>query len=129
MMTGPVRSSYTPAAARVEAMITRAERLTNVPSSAVIPRPGARLAAFLAHHLDALDAGGGVDGLDHVVERQSGHADRRQRLHLDPGSIGGAHGSGDADVRRTHLELDVDTGECQLVAQRDQVAGPLRGQD
>src|SRR6478736_6339879 len=127
-MIGPVRSSYTPAAARVEAITTLPDRVISIFCSSrerSSPRPRARLAAFFSQHPDVVDAGSGVDGLDHVEERQRGDADGGQRLHLDAGAIGGAHGGGDGDVHLADLEVDVNAGQCQRVAQRDEVAGPL----
>jgi hypothetical protein len=47
-----------------------------------------------------------------------GDADGGQRLHLDAGAVGGAHGGGDGDVRIADLEVDVDSGQRQRVAQR-----------
>ena len=85
--------------------------------------------ADLAEHLDVIDTCGRVYGLDHVVERQCRHADRGERLHLDPGAVGGAHRGGDADCRLADFELDVDAGERKVMAQRDEVAGAFGGQD
>src|SRR5262245_2326847 len=131
-MIGPVRSSYTPAAARVEAITTRPDRVVNIVCSSrerSTPRPQPRLAAFFSQHPDVVNAGGGVNGLDHVEERQRGDADGGQRLHLDACAIGGANGGGDVDVSLADLEVDIDSGQRQRVAQRDEVAGPLGGQD
>src|ERR671938_999408 len=72
--TGPPRSSYTPAAARFEAVTTRA--LVTPP----VPRPP----AALRRDPDVGDRRQLVHGLDHVDERQRRHRHARQRLHLDP---------------------------------------------
>src|SRR4051794_29224415 len=130
-MIGPQRSSYTPAAARVEAITTRPDRVVIVCSSRKrsSPCPQPRLAALFAQHPDVVDAGARVDSLDHVVERQRGHADRRQRLHLHAGAVSGPHGGGDTDAVVADLEVDVDSRQRQRVAQRNHVAGAFRGQD
>ena len=70
-----------------------------------------------------------IDGLEHVVERQRGHAHCRQRFHLDPGAVGAAHRRRDADLGLADLEVDVDPRKRQLMAQRDQVAGVFGRQD
>src|SRR5258705_7776062 len=130
-MTGPVRSSYTPAAARVDAITTRPDRVMAICSSRErsSPRPQPCFTAFLAQHPDVVDAGGGVDCLDHVVERQSSDADGRQRLHLDAGAVRAAHRRGDADISVARLEVDVDSGQRELMAQRDEVTRAFGGQD
>ena len=119
-MIGPLRSSYTPAAARVEAMMTRPVPIIGSRS---------RLATLFVQHPDIVDAGGGVDGLDHVVESQCRDTDRCQRLHFHAGTVGGTDGRGDADGGLRDLEFDIDPGQPQVMAQRNQVAGALGGQD
>src|SRR3954462_10833094 len=131
-MIGPQRSSYTPAAAPVDAITTRPERVITIvcssrKRSSPSPQPG--LATLFAQHPDVVDAGGGVDGLDHVVERQRGDADGRQCLHLDAGAVGAAHARRDADRAVADLELDIHSVQRQLVAQRDEITGAFGGQD
>src|SRR5215467_2489385 len=70
---GPLRSAYTPAAARFDATITRARRAAGVPSGSLTgPLPHAGLAALLADHPYPLDRRGRVHGLDHVDQREPG---------------------------------------------------------
>ena len=45
--------------------------------------------AGLGQEADVLDDHAPVGGLEHVVEGQAGHADRRQGLHLHTGATGG----------------------------------------
>src|ERR1700739_2890427 len=100
-MIGPHRSSYCPAAARVDAIITRADRAvicavcsSRKRSSLAVcswrkrsSLPPAAAAALLAQDANIVDARGLVDGFDHVVERQRGDADRGQSFHLHAGAV------------------------------------------
>src|SRR5215212_789782 len=108
-MIGPQRSSYTPAAARVEAITTRPDLIvcSSRERSSLSPRPRPRLAALFAQHPDVVDARCGIHGLDHVVDGERGDADSGQRLHLDAGAVGAAHGRCDGDLGVGDLEVDV----------------------
>ena len=50
----------------------------------------------------------------------AGDRDRGQRLHLDAGAVGGAHGRGDLDGVVGDREVDGDRRDRERVAQRDQ---------
>src|SRR5919202_902995 len=96
--TGPPRSSYTPAAARFEAVTTSARSSLTSP----VPRPSAALRGD-PHVRDRRQL---VDGLDHVDERERGDRHARQGLHLDAGAVGGPHGGGDVDAVVGDLQRD-----------------------
>src|SRR5690606_20435041 len=93
------------------------------------PAPLTRAAAGLRHELDVGDRHRAVQPLDHVddVERRDAH--RRQRLHLHPGPVRGAHGR--ADRHAVVLDDDVDTHPVHPddVRERQQLGGALRGGD
>src|SRR5215217_1995975 len=91
---GPHRSSYTPAAARVEAITTRPDLIvcSSRERSSPSPRQCSRLAALFVQHPDVVDPRGGIHCLDHVVDRQRRDAHSGQGLHLDAGAVCAAHG-------------------------------------
>ena len=60
--------------------------------------PLAGPAAGLGQQPDVGELRAAIDRLDHVVERQPGDDDRRQRLHLDAGAIGRPRRRGDRDA-------------------------------
>src|SRR4051812_41394055 len=67
---------------------------------AAVPRSGlgaimSGLAALFLDEVDALDADAAFDRLDHVVDRETRHRHRRQRLHLDAGRPGDLDGGAD----------------------------------
>ncbi len=118
------------AAVLVDACRRTRRRDDHPPRALVTSRsPNPSLAALFAQHPDVVDARGRVDGLEHVVERQRRHADRRQRLHLHPGAVGAAHRGGDGHLGLADFEVDVDAGQRELMTQRDQVAGAFGRQD
>ena len=72
-----------------------------------------------------------VNRLAHVVNGEQPGADRGERLHLDPGAADGLRGDGALDRMGGGVERELgrDPGERDRVAQRDQLAGSLRGLD
>ena len=89
--------------------------------------PGA--AAALGQQAQVLDPDVALDPLDHVVQGQGGGGGGGQGLHLDPGAAGGPHGGGDPDGVGLKGQVDLDPGDRQRVAQRDQVGGALGPHD
>src|SRR5262249_18379437 len=82
------------------------------------PAPGAGLAAGLLLDADVGDDGGGIDGLDHVDQRERGDGDRSQRLHLHPGPVRGADRRGDLNGAVADLEVDRDRVDRDRMAER-----------
>ena len=54
-----------------------------------------------------------IDSFAHIVDRQSGHADGGQGLHLDARPVARAGRGSDADVAVADLELHVYGGQVQ----------------
>ena len=95
------------------------------------PSPVAALAAALLHEPDAVDGHEAVGRLDHVVDGQGGHRDRRHGLHLHAGL--GRRGAAGGDDQRAGLavgrDLDGDLRQRQGMAERDELRRALGGHD
>ena len=88
-------------------------------------------AAGLFDEVDVGDRHALLDGLDHVVDGQRGDADRGQRLHLDARLVDGPHArlDGQLTAARRRSEADIDAGDAERVAERDQIGRALGRQD
>lgn len=77
---------------------------------------------------DAADDHVLVERFGHVVDRERGHADGGQRLHLNAGLTVAAHRGGDehAAFRLIDLEVDRHFGQQQRVTERDQLRRAFR---
>src|ERR1700712_2250761 len=148
-ISGPPRSSYTPAAARFDAVTTRARRsgswargsstvispvllvavFVGAESSVRGPGPDAGAPALLALQPDRVHRRGRIERLDHVVQRETGDRHGGERLHLHPGAVGAAGGRLDAHLGLAHLEVHRHARERDGVAERDEVRRALGAQD
>ena len=70
-----------------------------------------------------------VDRLGHVVDGERRRRCGHERLHLDACPRGRLRDSRDLHPVGRDVELDVDQGERQRVAERDQLTGALGGHD
>src|SRR5207249_13699 len=77
---GPETSSPWPRASEVETVITAASMARSLGGAAPVLLTAGLLEQRQLDHLHAP-----LQPLDHVVDRQRGHAGRRHRLHLDAG--------------------------------------------
>ena len=131
-MIGPVRSGYTPPAARVEAMMTAAvlrparillaHRSVGLVQLPVLP-------PSLRSTRTASSTAAGSTALIMSCSVRPATATAVKRLHLHPGPVGGPHRGRDAHFGVTHLEIDRDAGDRYRVAERHQVGGPFRRHD
>src|SRR5215470_15926074 len=123
-----------PAAARLDTVIASARTTVFLLSwfGAALwswPAPEAGLAATLLLDPHVADHRGGVDGLDHVDQRERGHGHRRQRLHLHPGPVSGADPGLDRDRVVAHRQVHGHRVNRYRVTQRDQIRCPLGALD
>src|SRR5262249_5249068 len=91
----------------------------------------ARLAAALLDKPDRLDAHAALERLGHVVDCEAGDRHRRERLHLDAGAARhfGGGPNGEAGQVAVRLDLDLDLGQRQRMAERDELMRALRRED
>src|SRR5262245_24635800 len=91
----------------------------------------ARLAAALLDEPDRLDAHAALERLGHVVDGEAGDRHRRERLHLDAGASGhlGGGADGEAGELAVGLDLDLDLGQRQRMAERNKFMRALGGKD
>ena len=91
----------------------------------------ARFAAGLFGQHDLLDPHGAVDGLEHVVDGEAGDGYGGQRLHLDAGFAQNLGRRGDAQAGQGLVrgDVDLDLGEVERVAERDQFVRALGRED
>ncbi len=102
-----------------------------------LPRPwllrtlGARFATGLRRHLDPADDHRSVDRLQHVEQGKAGDRDGGQRLHLDARLSLGADLRIDAEAGQRLIGRDpnLDMGQWQRMAQRNELGGALGGHD
>src|SRR5690606_23633788 len=79
---------------------------------------------------DAIESGGAVYGLGHVVEREAGDGDGGERFHLDAGAGGGAGGGDESEsIGGGALEVDGDLFERQRVTEGNEFITALGGLD
>src|SRR3989440_161719 len=90
-----------------------------------------RLAAALLDEMDALNAHAALDRLHHVVDRQACDRDGGERLHLNASLAGELAGSAHDQARELVVgrDVDLDFGERERVAERDQLVRLLRRHD
>src|SRR5262245_3937192 len=123
-----------PGTARPARVVSEVSNLTEYyevrGQESIVPAEGAAAAAALLLQADALDGQGAIDGLAHVVDGQGGDADGGEGLHLDAGAAVDADGGLDVQFAVAgEGEVEGGGGDRQGVAQGDQVAGALGGQD
>ncbi|MNZ78117.1 hypothetical protein D3C78_966810 [compost metagenome] len=87
----------------------------------------AALAAELFQHAHAIDDHAAINCLAHIVNGQRSDTGSGQRFHFHAGLPGQLATGNDVDgVIAFGTELDLDAGQQQRVAQRDQVTGLFR---
>src|SRR5579862_1364290 len=96
--------------------------------------PHAKMAAAAAALFDepnAFDAHAAFDRFDHVVDREAGDRDRGERFHLDAGFAGNFDPRSHLYSRQFDVgrDVDLDLGDGQGMAQRDQFMGAFCGHD
>src|SRR5699024_1897654 len=123
--TGPERSGYTPATARLEAVTTATLK---APSSFTTP-PVPLLATGLLLHPYPGDLGLGVERLDHVDQAQGPRHHTGERLPLDARAISSTHRGPDVDTFVHDREFDVRTVHRDGVTQRHQIRGAFGALD
>ena len=86
---------------------------------------------MLLHHAHVVDGHAPVHGLAHVVDGEQGHLHGGESFHLYAGGADGFHGCGAKYACSARLacassfKFNSNTGQCQRVAQGDEVAGFL----
>src|SRR6185503_2038600 len=96
-----------------------------------VAAPGAAAPAGLLDERDRGDLDPALERLDHVVDGEGCDRRRGHRLHLHAGAGGHARlrGEGHRPGRGVDLGVDVDVVEAERVAERDELAGALGGED
>ena len=90
---------------------------------------------MLFHHAHVVDGHAAVHGLAHVVDGEQGNLHGGEGFHFHAGGAYGFHGcrAKYADGARLvcvgRFKFNSNAGQCQRVAQRNQVAGFLGGHD
>src|SRR4051812_44577463 len=82
----------------VEHRVEEVRRSNRRDGSACPVMPG--FAALFFDQPDGVDPHSAFDGLDHVVDGETGDGDRGQRFHLDPGRAGDLDGGADGAARQ-----------------------------
>src|SRR5216684_6980400 len=121
-------SGSTPSSTRASASSTESSAISVLVLGRLVET---RLAAALLDEPDRLDAHAAFERLGHVVDRETGDRDRGQRLHLHAGSSGHLGGGADEQAGQVAvgLDLDLDLGERERMAERDQLMGTLGGEN
>ena len=120
---GPRRRRRPPGWRRV----TTSALMDDVRRPAVAPVPG--LPPVLPSTRTSVMTARGSTALTMSTSVEAGDGDAGQRLHLDAGAVGGAHGGGDRDGVVVDPRSTVDAVDGDRVAQRDEVGRALRAQD
>src|SRR5258706_1012113 len=125
-IVGPLSSARSPAAPLVLTVMTPARTTITAGSlRAVLPAPAAALRDE-AHVGETRPA---LDRLQHVVEGQAGHDDRRECLHLHARGRGRPDRGLDRDAIALEHQVDARVRERQRVSERDEVGRAFRGHD